>query len=173
MVLNDTHKAYCVFLEATSKNFVNRLVEAKKILALAKPQIKAVFEVLAKEDACPFVIYGPFTWLIVGLVLTFLGVDKADILIDFTRTEQYADALLEELNVRRRKHGLEDVLDIDLSPSYIHGLIEHMDTEYQGIEVYLASTGLTHHQLQAVEDNLRGVGRVHEKLVDVDQYSIL
>ncbi|KAI7390158.1 hypothetical protein KC336_g17014 [Hortaea werneckii] len=139
------------------------------ILALSKPQIKAVFEALAQEEKCPVLIYGPHTSLILCLLLSLHGVAEDKISNEYLLTEQNSDALLEYDNANRKAFGLAAKPTYDHPQSFVPDVLDYINAEYHGVDVYLSSIGLTHHQLESVKKNLRGTQNSNEKLVDVEE----
>lgn len=139
------------------------------LLALSKPQIKAVFEALAQEEVCPILIYGPHTSLILCLLLRLQGVAEDKISQEYLLTEQNGDALLEYDNANRKDFGLAAKTSYNHPHSFVPDVLDYMNAEYHGVDVYLSSIGLTHNQLESVKKNLQGTGSSNEKLVDVEE----
>lgn len=140
-----------------------------KVLASSKPQIRAVFEALAAEDACPVLLCEPGEDFVVCLILKFLDVADENIIRDNQLSEHWKGALKEE----RREYLRSIGIDPDEEPSrdcsvteYVEGIIEHLETQCKGIEAYLESIGLTPAQLQQIRNNLQGTASRSEKLVD-------
>ncbi|RMY81979.1 hypothetical protein D0861_08092 [Hortaea werneckii] len=143
------------------------------LLELSKRQIQAIFLALAQQDACPVLIYGPSTGLVLCLILHLLGIPEGKILDEYLLTRQHEAAMLEQINARRREIGIEEKESLDLEPTYVRHVLGHLETRYQGIDAYLASTGLTAQQLGDVKANLRGRDvREEEKLVDVEEREV-
>ncbi|KAI7330532.1 hypothetical protein KC315_g5640 [Hortaea werneckii] len=143
------------------------------LLELSKRQIQAIFLALAQQDACPVLIYGPSTSLVLCLVLHLLGIPEEKILDEYLLTRQSEAAMLEQINARRREVGIEEKESLDLEPTYVRHVLGHLETRYQGIDAYLESTGLTAQQLGDVKANLRGRDvREEEKLVDVEEREV-
>ncbi|KAI7362066.1 hypothetical protein KC354_g7578 [Hortaea werneckii] len=138
-------------------------------LALSKPQIKAVFEALAQEEVCPVLIYGPHTSLIFCLLLSLLGAAEDKISREYLLTEQNSDALLKYDNSNRKEFGLAAKTGYDHPQSFVPDVLDHINAEYRGVDVYLSSIGLTDHQLESVKKNLQGAANGNEKLVDVEE----
>ncbi|KAI7185183.1 hypothetical protein KC363_g7284 [Hortaea werneckii] len=139
------------------------------ILALSKPQIKAVFEALTQKEVCPVLIYGPHTSLILCLLLSLHGVAEDKISNEYLLTEQNSDALLAYDNANRKAFGLAAKPTYDHPQSFVPDVLDYINAEYHGVDVYLSSIGLTHHQLESVKKNLQGTERSNEKLVDVEE----
>lgn len=139
------------------------------LLTLSKPQIKAVFEALAQEEVCPVLIYGPHTSLIFCLLLSLQGVAEDKISHEYLLTEQNSDVLLEYDNANRKEFGLAAKTRYDLPRSFVPDVLDYINAEYRGVDVYLSSIGLTHHQLESVKKNLQGTANSDEKLVDVEE----
>ncbi|KAI7081786.1 hypothetical protein KC356_g8885 [Hortaea werneckii] len=143
------------------------------LLELSKRQIQAIFLALAQQDACPVLIYGPSTGLVLCLILHLLGIPEGKILDEYLLTRQSEAAMLEQINARRREIGIEEKASLDLEPTYVRHVLGHLETRYQGIDAYLESTGLTAQQLGDVKANLRGRNvREEEKLVDVEEREV-
>ncbi|KAI7490403.1 hypothetical protein KC351_g656 [Hortaea werneckii] len=138
-------------------------------LTLSKPQIKAVFEALARENVCPVLIYGPHTSLILCLLLSLQGVAEDKTIHEYLLTEQNSDALLEYDNADRKRFGLAAKTSHDHPQSFVPDVLDYMNAEYRGVDVYLSSIGLTHDQLESVKKNLRGKKNGNEKLIDVEE----
>lgn len=153
----------------SARNEVGWLKDVADILAFSKPQIKAVFEALAQEDVCPLLIYGPHTTLIFCLLLSLLGVAEDKISHEYRLTEQNRDAMLEYMNAYRRDNGLAARSSWDEPQSFVPDVLDYINAEYQGVDVYLSSIGLTHNQLESIKKNLQGMANSNEKLVDVEE----
>ncbi|KAI7197403.1 hypothetical protein KC316_g4141 [Hortaea werneckii] len=144
------------------------------LLTLSKPQIKAVFEALAQEEVCPVLIYGPHASLIFCLLLNLRGVAEDRISQEYLLTEQNSDALLEYDNANRKEFGLAAKTKYDIPRSFVPDVLDYINAEYRGVDVYLSSIGLTHNQLESIKKNLQEPGNSNEKLVDVEeQYAAL
>ncbi|RMZ27810.1 hypothetical protein D0859_08124 [Hortaea werneckii] len=146
---------------------------ATDLLDLAKPQVQAIFLALAQQDACPVLIYGPCTGLVLCLLLHFLGIPEEKVVHEHLLTGQSEAAILEQVNARRREIGLEEKASLELEPTYVRHVLWHLETRYQGIDAYLESAGLTAQQVDDVKANLRGRDvRENEKLVDVEEREV-
>ncbi|KAI7340604.1 hypothetical protein KC315_g593 [Hortaea werneckii] len=146
---------------------------ATNLLDLSKRQIQAIFLALAQQDACPVLIYGPCVGLVLCLILHFLGIPEEKILDEYLLTRQHEAAMLEQVNARRREIGLEEKASLNLEPTYVRHVLEHLETKYQGIDAYLEATGLTAQRLDDVKANLWGRDvREDEKLVDVEESEV-
>ncbi|KAI7213777.1 hypothetical protein KC333_g6404 [Hortaea werneckii] len=146
---------------------------ATNLLDLSKRQIQAIFLALAQQDACPVLIYGPCTGLVLCLILHLLDIPEEKIVHEYLLTRQHEAAMLEQVNVRRRDIGLEEKASLNLEPTYVRHVLEHLETKYRGIDAYLESAGLTAQQVDDVKANLRGrdVGG-DGKLVNVEEREI-
>ncbi|GAB1739948.1 hypothetical protein NU219Hw_g4878t1 [Hortaea werneckii] len=156
-------------LDSALQRDLEWLKDVADILTLSKPQIKAVFEALAQKDVGPVLIYGPHTTLIFCLLLSLLGVAEDKISHEYRLTEQNSDTLLEYSNARRKDVGLAARSSWDHPPSFVPDVLDYINAEYHGVDVYLSSIGLTHNQLESVKKNLQGTGSSNEKLVDVEE----
>ncbi|KAI7490414.1 hypothetical protein KC351_g655 [Hortaea werneckii] len=146
---------------------------ATDLLDLSKPQVQAIFLALAQQDACPVLIYGPCTGLVLCLLLHFLGIPEEKVVHEHLLTGQSEAAILEQVNARRREIGLEEKASLELEPTYVRHVLWHLETRYQGIDAYLESAGLTAQQVDDVKANLRGRDvRENEKLVDVEEREV-
>ncbi|KAI7279022.1 hypothetical protein KC345_g5605 [Hortaea werneckii] len=146
---------------------------ATNLLDFSKQQIQAIFLALAQPEACPVLIYGPCTDLVLCLILHLLGIPEAKILDEYLLTRQSEAAMLEQVNARRREIGLEEKASLQLEPTYVRHVLGHLETKYQGIDAYLKSAGLTAQQLGDVKANLRGKDVCSsEKLVDVEEREV-
>lgn len=145
---------------------------AREILALSKPQIKAVFDVLADTPpSAPVLIYGSRVGVVICLILALLSVPTETIAQEYHRSEGNAEAIFAWLNSNRRAKGIEEKdwrkeSEKGWYPEeFVWKLMGHLEREYRGVEVYLAGIGLTHNTLQSVKNNLgRGQGGNTEKL---------
>ncbi|KAI7232121.1 hypothetical protein KC330_g6048 [Hortaea werneckii] len=142
-------------------------------LDLSKRQIQAIFLALAEQDACPVLIYGACTGLVLCLLLHLLGIPEEKIVHEYLLTRQSEAAMLEQVNARREEIGLEEKTSLNLEPTYVRHVLGHLETKYQGVYAYLESAGLTAQQLDDVKANLRGRDvREDEKLVDVEEREV-
>ncbi|RMY03066.1 hypothetical protein D0868_07650 [Hortaea werneckii] len=146
---------------------------ATNLLDLSKRQIQAIFLALAQQDACPVLIYGPCTGLVLCLILHLLDIPEEKIVHEYLLTRQHEAAMLEQVNARRREIGLEEKASLNLEPTYVRHVLGHLETKYRGIDAYLESAGLTAQQLDDLKANLRGRDvRSSEKLVDVEEREV-
>lgn len=142
-------------------------------LAFSQVQIKSVFEKLAREDLGPVLICGNGTGFIVCLLLKLLGVADEDVRREYTLTEQSWEALCEEHNEKRRKEGFDDLPLPEFPGKRTERMVEYLDAQYNGVEGYLLSIGLTHDALRRVRANMRSDGAVSPKmLMNVDERAI-
>ncbi|RMY15259.1 hypothetical protein D0868_00979 [Hortaea werneckii] len=142
-------------------------------LDLSKRQIQAIFLALAEQDACPVLIYGACTGLVLCLLLHLLGIPEEKIIHEYLLTRQSEAAMLEQVNARRREIGLEEKASLNLEPGYVRHVLGHLETKYRSIDAYLESAGLNAQQLDDVKANLRGRDvREDEKLVDVEEREV-
>lgn len=155
--------------ESAFEREIGWLKNIADLLALSKPQIKAVFEALAQEQVCPVLIYGPHTSLILCLLLSLQGVAEDKISQEYLLTEQNRDALLTYDNANREEFGLAAKTEYDHPPSFVPDVLDYINAEYRSVHVYLSSIGLTPHQLESVKKNLQGPGNSNEKLVEVEE----
>ncbi|KAI7213779.1 hypothetical protein KC333_g6406 [Hortaea werneckii] len=155
--------------ESAFEREIGWLKNIADLLALSKPQIKAVFEALVQEEVCPVLIYGPHTSLILCLLLSLQGVAEDKISQEYLLTEQNSDTLLEYDNANRKEFGLAPKTKYDHPRSFVPDVLDYINAEYRGVDVYLSSIGLTHHQLESMKKNLQGTGNKNEKLVDVEE----
>ncbi|KAI7279023.1 hypothetical protein KC345_g5606 [Hortaea werneckii] len=132
-------------------------------------EIKAIFEALVQKGVRPVLIYGPNSTLIFGLLLALLGVSEDKIGHEYQLTEQNSEAILEYDSVRRKDFGLAAITSFDLPQSFVLDVLNYINTEYHGVDVYLSSISLTHNQLDSVKKNFKGPGNSNEKLVDVEE----
>ncbi|KAI7232115.1 hypothetical protein KC330_g6049 [Hortaea werneckii] len=173
LLVGQTDNIRQVFDSALQRE-VGWLKNAADILAFSKPQIKAVFEALAREDVCPVLLYGPHATLIFCLLLNLIGMAEDKISHEAQLTEQNVDALLEHGNSRRKEVGLPAITSYNHPQSFVPDVLDYINAEYRGVDVYLSSIGLTHNQLGSIKKNLQGPGNSNEKLVDVEeQYAAL
>ncbi|RMX94002.1 hypothetical protein D0867_14010 [Hortaea werneckii] len=148
---------------------VGWLKNVADILAFSKPQVKAVFEALAQEDACPVLLYGPHATLILCLLLNLIGMAEDKISHEAQLTEQNVDSLLEHGDSRRKEVGLPAITSYNHPQSFVPDVLDYINAEYRGVDVYLSSIGLTHNQLESIKKNLQGPANSNEKLVDVEE----
>lgn len=159
-------------LDSALQREVDWLKNVADILAFSKPQIKVIFEALVQKGVRPVLIYGPNSALILCLLLGLLGVAEDKISREYQLTEQNSEALLEYDNARRKDFGLAAMTSFDLPQSFVPDVLDYINTEYHGVDVYLSSIGLSHHQLESVNKNLQGTGSTTEKLVDVEEQCV-
>ncbi|RMZ04070.1 hypothetical protein D0862_05430 [Hortaea werneckii] len=159
-------------LDSALQREVDWLKNVADILAFSKPQIKVIFEALVQKGVRPVLIYGPNSALILCLLLGLLGVADDKISREYQLTEQNSEALLEYDNARRKDFGLAAMTSFDLPQSFVPDVLDYINTEYHGVDVYLSSIGLSHHQLESVNKNLQGTGSTTEKLVDVEEQCV-
>lgn len=156
----------------------NRITKGRNtwldFLAFSKPQIKSVFEQLAREDLGPVLICGNATGLIVCLLLKLLDVSDEDVKREYSLSERNWEAMCEEQNEKRRRAGFDDLPVPAFRASSTDETIEYLDAQYQGIEGYLASIGLTDGDIRRVRANMRSGGAImsEKTLIDVNEESI-
>ncbi|KAI7008175.1 hypothetical protein KC366_g17787, partial [Hortaea werneckii] len=156
-------------LDSALQREVDWLKNAADVLAFSKPQIKAIFEALVQKGVRPVLIYGPNSTLIFCLLLGLLGVAEDKISHEYQLTEQNSEAILEYDNVRRKDFGLAAITSFDLPQSFVLDVLNYINTEYHGVDVYVSSIGLTHHQLESVKKNFQLPRNSNEKLIDVEE----
>ncbi|KAI7288373.1 hypothetical protein KC343_g568 [Hortaea werneckii] len=159
-------------LDSALQREVDWLKNAADVLAFSKLQIKAIFEALVQKGVRPVLIYGPNTTLTFCLLLGLLGVAEDKISHEYQLTEQNSEAILEYDNVRRKDFGLAAITSFDLPQSFVLDVLNYINSEYDGVDVYLSSIGLTHHQLESVKKNFQGTESSNEKLIDVEEQYI-
>ena len=166
-------KEYRKTMQASFDRNLDWRKTANNLLDLSKRQIQAIFLALAQQDACPVLIYGPCTGLVLCLILHLLGIPEEKIEHEYLLTRQSEAAMLEQINARRREIELEEKASLKLEPAYVRHVLGHLETKYQGIDAYLESAGLTAQHLDDVKANLRGRDvRENEKLVDVEEREV-
>lgn len=125
------------------------------------PEVKEVFEVLAKPDAWPIMINctqgKDRTGITVLLVLLLCGVDIDAISQDYVKSEPELEPEKAERMKEIESIGLDESFAA-CPPDFCEQVVQHLNSTYGGVDAYLAKIGVEATQIE----HLRNVLTVHE-----------
>ena len=122
-------------------------------LAHSKGEIKEVFTTLADEEAYPILVHctqgKDRTGLVVLLLCMLCGVDTAAMGADYMATQAGLKGERAEKLEEVRSIGLPDSF-ADCDPEWVEKVMEHITTQYGGIQAYLRGCGVTDAMMERI-----------------------
>ncbi|MBN1524695.1 MAG: tyrosine-protein phosphatase [Spirochaetales bacterium] len=143
------------FFKKNSKEKITEIVNSiyREMVHNFKPQVQRIFKLLLHPEKYPFLIHcragKDRTGFIISLILLLLNVDKQVIIQDYLSSNDfiipYARRILIPLKIVTfgffPSHNLETVLAVQ--PLYIQTIFETIEKEYNGINGYLETCGIS------------------------------
>ena len=113
-----------------------------------------LFHLLAQKDAYPLVFHcaggRDRTGVAAALVLSAAGVRRQDILEDYLASNEYLVPMMERMRTGFAAQGIDPdpiLANLHLREAYLTALLDVLDSDFGGIEGYLASIGVTQAEL--------------------------
>ena len=121
------------------------------------PEVKEVFDVLADRTAYPILVHctqgKDRTGITIILALMLCGIDLNSIDDDYRVSEPELESEKEERMVEIRSIGLDESF-AQCPADFCERINGHLEQKYGGVRNYLASTGISETQQQAIRDIL-------------------
>jgi protein-tyrosine phosphatase len=115
-----------------------------------------LFHLLADVDNCPLVFHchggRDRTGVAAALVLSAAGVSRQDIVEDYLISNEYLVPLMQRMSAAYASKGIDPepiLANLHLREAYLTALLDALEQEFQGIDAYLQSIGVTRPELEA------------------------
>lgn len=122
--------------------------------------IAAIFALVADNAALPLVFHcsggRDRTGVVAALILTAAGVARQTVLDDYILSNTYLVKRVERMSKSFSDQGIDPapiIANMHLRESNLATMLDLIDSEYHGIEPYLAHIGVTTNQLSAFRQN--------------------
>jgi protein-tyrosine phosphatase len=109
-----------------------------------------LFQLLADADSYPLVFHcaggRDRTGVAAALILTAAGVSREDILTDYLVSNDYLVPLMARMSTDYLAHGIDPepiMANLHLRESYLVALLDMLDNDFNGIDGYLDSIGVS------------------------------
>ena len=109
-----------------------------------------LFHLLAETDAYPLVFHcaggRDRTGVAAALILTAAGVSRQDIMADYLVSNDYLVPLMARMSASYRARGIDPepiMANLHLRESYLVALLDMLDRDFDGIDGYLESIGVS------------------------------